>query len=183
MMRWSAGSNTDEEDALVAAIVAMHRKKQATEDRAAGGYAGVVRHFERRGQRLRAERLVTEELVSRLLAGGRALPQPREHREITLVGPAQEVAAGRIRVANRTSDPASFELVSGDAVDGARHPSLTFEPRAGELAPGQTHLVRVEASLAGFAPGETVTVPVELRFRLGFDRIWVVVRAESEGRP
>jgi len=181
MGRWEPARDADDEDAIVAAMVAMHRQKQGKRDRSVGGYARVVGHFERRGERLRAERLVTEELMSRLLAGARELPPPSEHREMVLVGCAGRAAAGRLRVANRTGEGAPFELVSGEPVDGALRPALTFEPAKGLLDPGETRLVRVEASLAGFAPGDSVTVPVELRFRTGFDRIWLVVRAEDEG--
>jgi hypothetical protein len=171
---------SDAEDALLAAFVEVHRRKQQRAVGAAGGdaRARIVAHFERRGQRLRGERLVTAELIDRLFTAGETLPARRNQQEIRIEGRAGGPAAGRLRVTNRSAAPARFELVVGDLIEGERRPELRFAPASGALAPGASQLVRVEAVLAGWRAGDRATLPVECRWRDGSDRAWLIVSAE-----
>jgi hypothetical protein len=170
-----------EEDAMLAMLVELHRRNQrpAPGAQRAGARDRVVDHFERRGQRLRGERLVTAELIERLFRGGEALPPPRAQQELALEGAAGASAAGRLRVTNRSAAHARFDLVVGSAVEGERAPDVRFEPQHGQLAPGASALVRVEASLLGWRAGERATLPVECRWREGADRAWLVVVARE----
>jgi hypothetical protein len=86
-------------------------------------------------------------------------------------------AAGRLRIVNRSMAPAAFDVVVGDVLEGHRRPAVQLAPAAGTLDPGGSCVVRVEASLAGFAAGERVTLPLECRWPTGADRLWLVVTA------
>src|SRR3954468_19641807 len=119
-MATSFGSrDSDAEDALLATLVEVHRRKQRGDIAADGGdaRARIVAHFARRGQRLRGERLVTAELIDRLFSASEALPPRRNQQEVRIAGRAGGTAAGRLRVSNRSSTPARFELVVGDPVE------------------------------------------------------------------
>jgi len=178
------GAGQKEEDAVLAALLAFHRRRQqrahAAEPRAA--YSRILRHFDARGQRLRGERLVTSELIERLFAGAKALPAP-VHRELTIAGPPGGVAAGRVRVKNRSAGRALFELVVGETVEGRAPVEVTVEPRHAELEAGETCLIRVAASLAGWQGGDSATLSVECRWPGGRDRLWLVVTASSSLGP
>jgi hypothetical protein len=167
-----------DEDAMLALLVELHRRNQQPPrgPRDPGARARIVEHFERRGQRLRGERLVTAELIERLYQGGAALPPARPQQEIALEGPAGGRAAGRLRVTNRSAETARFDLVVGEPVEGGPLP-VHFQPAHGALAPGASVLVRVEADLAGWRGGDRATLPVECRWRAGADRAWLSVVA------
>jgi hypothetical protein len=177
-------SEADREDAAVAALVLLHRRQERAAGRKRGSeYEQLVAHFERRGERLSGERLVTQELVQRLLGASSALKATERHRELELHGRPGRVAAGRLRVRNRSSRRATFELTVGDPVPGGRDAELRLDPRRGVLEERESILVRIEASLERFAPGESVTLPIHCRWETGLDRIWLVVCADGgEGR-
>ena len=166
-----------DEDGLLAALVALHRQKQAPQRRPGTNSGRIIEHFERRGQRLHGERLVTSELVDSLVNGARALPTAPVQQELRIVGPAGGVAAGRFRVTNRSSERAGFELVVGPPLDGGAALPTTFEPQRGVLDAGGTLLVRVETRVGGAGGGAPRTLPVECRWRGGADRLWLVVSA------
>lgn len=170
---------SDGEGALVAALLAIHRKKRERAGQRTGAtYAGVLEHFERRGQRLRGERLVTAELLERLVAASGEVPPSPVQQELTLVGPSGGTAAGRCRVTNRSPAPCRFELVTGRPLEDIRvGATAVFHPRTGELAPGASSVIRVEVRLVGWAPGTRRTIPVECRWGAGADRLWLVVEA------
>lgn len=169
----------DAEDALVAALLETYREARRRADRHApvGARERILAHFERRGERLRGEKLVTAELVQHLIEGTAALPRPRPQQELEIRGEANQHAAGRFRVSNRTAQAATFELIVGDPVEGKRSVTVQFEPQRATLVAGHTRLVRIEVSLMGWDAGEQVTVPVECRWPTGRDRLWVVVGA------
>jgi hypothetical protein len=168
-----------EEEALLAALLAMHRRRQArARPRKGSTYARLLDYFERRGQRLRGERLATSELLERLVPQGP--PLRRIQQELALVGAPGTQAAGRFRVTNRSAAPARFDLVVGEPLEGEARPDVRFEPRHGCLEPGESSLVRVEASLAGLSAGQRITLPLECRWRTGFDRLWLILGAEAE---
>jgi hypothetical protein len=175
--------NVNEEDAMVAALLALHRRKQECTIYAQSdtSYRRILKHFEQRGERLRGERLVTAELIERLFQGSKALPIRRVERELEIIGPPGGRAAGRIRVTNRSSERARLELVIGSPLDGAHPPKVSFDRRQGELDPGEGGLFRVEANLLGWREGDSVTVPVECRWPRGKDRLWLVVSSRSSG--
>lgn len=179
----------EHEDAMLALLVELHRRNQQPPRgaRAPGARERIVEHFERRGQRLRGERLVTSELIERLFQGGAALPPSRPQQEIALEGPAGGRAAGRLRVTNRSGETARFDLVVGEPVQGGRTARLPvhFESAHGVLAPGASVLVRVEADLAGWREGDRATLPAECRWSAGADRAWLVVVAQPRagGQP
>src|SRR4051812_31053575 len=142
----------DAEDALLAALVEVHRRKQRGDRVVADGgdaRARIVAHFARRGQRLRGERLVTAELIDRLFSASEAMPPRRNQQEVRIAGRAGGTAAGRLRVSNRSSTPARFELVVGDPVEGDRSPIVRLNPAHGDVEPGASEIVRVEAALDG----------------------------------
>ncbi|SRR6266545_3674903 len=174
----------DAEDKMLAALVELYRRKQGR--RGAGGgdrvdpRARVVAHFERRGQRLRGERLVTAELIDRLFAASETLPAARSQQEVHIEGVAGAEAAGRLRVSNRSAVRARFELCAGDPIDGGRRLEVRFEPASDELEPGASALVRVAVGLRGWAAGEQVTAPVECRWREGRDRAWLVIATHAD---
>jgi len=178
-MRGMGPERTEAESALVAALVEVHRAKRrrAAERDPAGTRERILEHFERRGQRLRGERLVTSELIVRLFETNGALAPRRAQQELEIVGAAGYSAAGRLRVTNRSEARAAFELVVGDVIDGEHRPRVALSPPAGTLDPGETRLVRVEAGLWDFAAGERVTLPVECRWPTGADRLWLVILA------
>jgi hypothetical protein len=180
----SGREGSDVEDAMLATLVEIHRRTRQRE-RGDDGDRGdprarIVAHFERRGQRLRGERLVTAELIDRLFAAREAIPPSLPQQEVRIEGAAGREAAGRLRVSNRSTRRARFDLVTGDLVDGERRPEVRFEPSGGELDPGASALVRVVADLRRFAAGERGTVPVECRWREGRDRAWLVVVAHAD---
>jgi hypothetical protein len=172
----------DEEDMMLAALLALHRRKQKKARRdPRSDYERVLQGFEARGQRLRGERLMISELVERLFEGSRSLPVRKLQQELEITGPAGAAAAGRFGVTNRSAGRERFELVAGEPMEDGPRPQLVFEPAAGELEPGERLRVRVEAGLQGFEAGASVTVPVECRWRYGRDRLWLVVSARPAG--
>jgi hypothetical protein len=173
----------DAENAFVAALVEMHRARRQRARDTGSTRERILGHFERRGERLRGEKLVTGELIERLFEGSVALGPRRAQQELEIRGVAGEVAAGRIRIANRSVAHASFDLAAGEAVEGERSPKLRFEPVGGALGPGESCLVRIEAGLAGWSAGERVTIPVECRWPMGADRLWLVVTALAPTNP
>jgi hypothetical protein len=174
-----------EENAMVAALLEVHRRKQRLARSAVPheAHSRILDHFERRGQRLRGEKLVTAELIERLFAAGAAIPARRPQQEIEIWGQAGGTAAGRARVINRTSASASFELVVGEPTEGKSSVDIRFEPASGTLAPNEALFVRVEASLMDWQAGARITVPVECRWRDGTDRLWLVIAAHTEPGP
>ena len=174
--------SSEEEDALLSALLRIHRSKQRQLSKSdpAGAYGRILEHFTKRGERLRGEKLMTGELIERLLEGRKALPPRAVHQELELAATAGSTAAGRFRVTNRSATGARFELVVGDALDGGRRPTIAFEPAAGVLAAGESALVRVEARLTGWRAGESSTIPVECRWPSGRDRLWLVFAASPD---
>ena len=170
------------EDAMVATLLEFHRRKrQATNQDPRGAHGRILDHFDRRGQRLRGERLITSELIERLFGARAALPSPRPQQELEIWGPAGATAAGRVRLTNRSHAKASFDLVVGEPDQGTRPSAIRFEPARGALEANETVLVRVEASLIGWEPGQRATLPVECRWREGTDRVWLVIAAQTGG--
>ena len=168
------------EDALLASLLVMHRREQARERERVNGnpYQRVVEHFEQRGERLRGERLMTAELVDRLLLGTEHLPRHRPlHRELVLRGPRAGVAAGRVRIRNESSETRTFELSVGDPVSGKGRPRVRLEPERGALAGGESVWVRISAELTDDS-GDSVTLPVHCRWPTGYDRVWLVLEVE-----
>jgi hypothetical protein len=163
---------------MLAGLVALHRRNQeeTRASRPASSYRRILEHFEARGQRLRGERLVTAELMERLVEATRAVAPRRVQQELQILGPSGGVAAGRFRITNRWDRRAAFALVAGDPAEGSR-PAVAFQAGALALDPGETRVVRVEARLDGLVPGSAVTVPVECRWDAGCDRLWLVVIA------
>ena len=179
------GRRLDDEDAMLAALLELHRRKQerARPRDLGSNYERILKHFERRGERLRGERLITAELTERLLRGTATLPPPRLQQEMEITGTPGQTAAGRVRITNRSSVQAQFEIVIGRPLDGSECPSIDFEPRRSELGPGESCLLRVAVNLAGWKSGRSVTIPVECRWGAGFDRLWLVVSIPSaQGR-
>jgi hypothetical protein len=180
------GRDDADEDAMLALLVELNRRNQQPPRgaRDPGARARIVEHFQRRGQRLRGERLVTAELIERLFSGGETLPPARPQQEIALEGPAGGRAAGRLRVTNRSAEAARFDLVVGEPVGGehAARVEVRFEPAHGALAPGASVLVRVEADLAGWRADDRATLPIECRWRAGADRAWLNVVAVAQPR-
>jgi hypothetical protein len=174
----------EEENALLAALVELHRKKQHNTRRASGdgAYARVLEHFERRGKRLRGELLLTEELIERSFGDARKLPPPPAQQELEIVGPMGGTASGRFRVHNRTSHVARVEIVEGEPLGGSP-PPLRFEPGSVEIEAGAAALVRVVADLRAFREPGSCTIPVECRAGFRRDRLWLIVTAESEPTP
>lgn len=169
------------EDAILATLVALHRKK-VTRARASSGesaYQRVVEHFSRRGQRLRGERLVTAEMLERLVSAARRLPSAPAQQELAVRGPAGGVAAARLRIVNRTGRPERAELVIGEP-EGA-HPSslVVVTPQRFGLESGAAVVVRIAVHLDGWREGDTLTLPIECRRDGRRDRIWVVVSATA----
>jgi hypothetical protein len=174
------GTESEREDAAVAALVLLHRQRLRAAHRPGRGseYQRIVAHFERRGERLRGERLATEELVERLFRANERLGPRPVQRELEMHGPPGGSAAGRLRVTNSGPDARAFELTVGDAVSGTSAPEVRADPQRGTLGAGQSCWVRVEASLHGMAPGDSATVPIECRWDTGVGRIWLVVVAD-----
>jgi hypothetical protein len=175
------------EDAMLAALVRLHRRNQERGRPAAGGapYQRILDHFDRRAQRLRGERVVTAELMERLFDGARGLGKGGAQQELIITGPPGGRAAGRLRVRNHSGRRARFDLVVGEAVvgaaiEGGAAPAIRFEDGGGELDPGQARLLRVEADLAAMPAGGRVVVPVECRWDCGWDRLWLVVIVDGE---
>jgi hypothetical protein len=173
--------SAEEEDALLSALLFLHRKKQerAREAEPNPRYARILDHFQGRARRLQEERVVTEELLERLFDGGKSLPPGAPHQELTIQGAAGGVAAGRLRVRNAAAETASFELVVGAPLEGERRVLVSCEPKAGTLLAGGTELVRVRADLGDFRAGEVVTVALECRWRTGRDYLWLSVQAHG----
>jgi hypothetical protein len=171
--------SSEEEDAVVGALLLIHRENEARARKRRGEPADPAAELRRRAQRLREERARTEEAVERLLAGARALPAQPVHQELELVGSPHGVAAGRVRIRNRSDSRARFELVYAELSEAGPRVKLDFEPQASELEPGEARLVRVRADLAEFRAGDCVSVPVECRWAFGRDRLWLSIRAEG----
>lgn len=175
------GPGTDEEAALLAALVELHRKKHRKRSASSDGpYAQVLEHFEQRGKRLRGERLVTEDLIARTLESTRALPAPSAQQELEIVGRVGTSAAGRFRVENRAPRTVRVEFAVGEALSGAA-PGLRFDPPSLELATGASALVRVEADLSAWRKARSSTVPVECRAEGRRDRLWLTITAFAAG--
>jgi len=178
------GDGSEAEAAMLSAFLYLHRQKQNRAERAQPNprYARVLDHFQTRARRLQDERVVTEEVIERVLEGGKRLPPRPAQQELELVGVAGGTAAGRVRIRNRSERLADFELCIGQAVAGAVPVAIECQPPRGALAAGDTALVRVAADLGRFRAGDSVTVPIECRWRTGHDYLWLVIRADSEER-
>jgi hypothetical protein len=176
------GDGSEEEDALLSAILYLHRQKQRRALRAQPNsrHARVLDHFQSRARRLQEERLATEEVLERVHEGGRSLPPARPQQELVLSGVARAISAGRLRIRNRSERVADFELCAGDPIEGTRSVPVAFEPARGTLEKGGTLLVRVAADLARCRPGDRLTVPIECRWRTGRDRIWLVIEVDTD---
>jgi hypothetical protein len=176
-----SGFNEDDgaEDAVVSALVEIHRQRQRRERRESGdsAYARVLSHFEKRGQRLRGERLVTGELLDRIFSSARSVGPEAPQQEVAIAGPVGSVAVGRFVVRNQSKGAATVSFAVGDALDGPGTPALRFSPERPVLGPGEAITARVEADLGGLRPGVSVTVPVECRTGAQRARLWVVVEA------
>lgn len=175
------GEGSEAEAALLSAFVFLHRQKQKKSATGAPNarHARVLDHFQNRARRLVEERAVTEEAIARVFEAGQQLPARPPQQELQLFGAPGATAAGRIRIRNRSAQPAHFELCVGEAVEGNAQPNIECEPARGTLGPGATQLVRIAADLRDFSAGERVTLPVECRWRLGRDCLWLVVTAEA----
>jgi hypothetical protein len=171
------------EDAVVAALLELHRHKQRERQPSGktSSYARVLEHFEKRGQRLRGERLVTEELLGRLVGAARRLPPAQVHHALEIAGPVSGTAVGRFRVTNRSSEQVRVDLVVGEPLEGEMRPAITFDPAVPLLAPGQTCLVRVAADLGATSSPATSVLPVEARCGGRRDRLWLTVAAFDGG--
>jgi hypothetical protein len=172
----------DREDAIVAALVLMHRRREEAQARATGSeYQRVVSQFERQGERLRGERLAARELVGRMLGTHQVLKRAEVQQELEMRGPRGGVAVGRIRIRNAAERARAFELSIGEPLSGGAAPVISLEPPRGRLPPGGTALLRVEAQLRMVAMAEPVTLPLHCHWDAGLERIWLVVRAEPSG--
>jgi hypothetical protein len=173
-----------DEDSALAALLALHRKKQlrARADVGRSPYGQVLEHFERRGKRLAGERFVTEQLIGRVFEGTRALTPPRVQQELEISGPLGGRAAGRFRVANRTEQMVNVELVVGEAEHG-RAPKLRFDPPLLELAPHSAAIVRVTVDLSDWTEACSTEVVVECRARGRRDQLWLTVTAFPAEEP
>lgn len=169
---------SDDESALLAALVELHRKKERAARKADGEspYARVLDHFERRGKRLAGERLVTEEMIGRTFESVRSLPPPPVQQELEITGPLGASASGRFRVQNRTERAARVEWVVGEPLEGPSA-ALSFEPPWLELGAGEAAMVRVTADLRGWAEPGSCTLAVECRAGGRRDRLWLTVSA------
>src|SRR4051812_25737013 len=101
--------NDDEvgtEDAVVTALIEVHRRQQrrAVSETNDSAYARVLSHFEKRGHRLRGERLVTGELLDRIFSSARAVGPEAPQQELAIAGPIGERAAGRFVVRNASDE-------------------------------------------------------------------------------
>jgi hypothetical protein len=176
------GFNDDEvgtEDALVAALLEIHRGQQR---RAPGGasesaYARVLSHFEKRGRRLRGERLVTDELLDRLFSSAKAIEPALPQQEVAIAGPIGAVAAGRFVLRNPSPVPQQVGFAVGAGLDGGWQPALRFSPERPALAANGACVVRVEADLGQASSPVSVTIPVECRTGGRRARLWLVVEA------
>jgi hypothetical protein len=168
----------DRENALLAALVELHRRKakQARSGPADNPYARVLEHFERRGQRLHGERLVTEELIGHAFAAARTLPTAALQQELEIIGAVGATASGRFRVQNRSDAAARIEWVVGEPLEGAV-PVLRFDPPALELAAGGVAMVRVTADLSTCRAAQSCCIAVECRAGGRRDRLWLTVTA------
>jgi hypothetical protein len=175
-------SKDELEDAAVAALIELHRRRVQKTQRNAGRseFERVVNHFERRTERLRGERIATEELVSRLLGGTRTLLRAYPQKELELHGPCGGVATTRLCIHNRARERQSYELTVGSRVDGPVEPEIRIEPRSGALDASTKCWLRLEVSLAGFESGSRITVPIQCHWTGGLERIWLTVHAEDD---
>lgn len=169
----------EEQNALFAALLELHRSKQqrARKHEGDSAYGRVLDHFERRGKRLAGERVVIEQLLGSALRGEQALPPP-VHQELVISGALGGSASGRFRVHNRHARAVRVELVTGEPLEGTA-PALRFEPPSFDLAPGAAALVRVVADLGAVRTASTCTVPVECRIEGSHDRLWLVIEAHD----
>jgi hypothetical protein len=167
------------EDAVVAALLELHRKKQRAQRPTGkgGGYVRVLEHFEKRGQRLRGERLVTEELLGRLVDAARSLPPPAVQQALEIAGPIGGVALGRFRITNRSAEHTRVDLVVGEPLEGPSPAGITFDPAKPTLAPGETRLVRITVDLETTPAATSSVLPVEARGGGRRDRLWLTVTA------
>jgi hypothetical protein len=169
-------SGLADEDAIVAALVSMHddRRRQADAvDKSA--YERILEHFERRGERLRGERIATAEFLERVFREADSLPSPCPQQELEIFGPIGGKAAGRFRLANPTGDAVRVELVVGEPLEGGLVPSIEFAPDQVELPPEGVTYVRAAVALDGWTSPKTMTIPIECRARTSRSRLWLVV--------
>jgi len=168
------GYDEGSEDTLLAAFVELHRKqRRGAEDDSA--YGRVLRHFERRGNRLRGERLITAELIEKAFRNVAALPACIQ-QELEITGPLGASASGRFRIENRTLEALTVEWVYGAAQEPAVPVvSLRFEPPRPCLAPGEACTVRVIADLSRWKVPARATIPVEYRADGRRDRLWLII--------
>jgi hypothetical protein len=163
----------ERENELVAALATIHRRQRPlTGD--PNPYARIVDHFDRRGQRLRGEQLVTSQMVARLFKAATSLP-PEIQQEILLDLGENAVAVGRFRVSNRTEASAEVEFLVGDPEPAATKVEVSFAPGRPEIAAGGSVVVRIQVRVTGSRPADALVIPVECRSRGARDRLWVVV--------
>jgi hypothetical protein len=169
-----------DEDALLAAVVELHRRKLRREPETHDhSYARVLDHFERRNERLSRERSLTELLVRRTFEGAQTLAARAAHQELEIIAPCGGVAVGRFRVLNRSQHPTRVEVIAGGAVVG-QSPPLSFDRSMWELDPNQSEWVRVQADLETWSKPQSCTVPIECRAAGRRDRLWLIVSSFVE---
>ncbi len=165
------------EDGVVAALLSLHRKKQARLRTQAGDdqQTSVLEHLDARAERLHREHLATERFLEQTLGAARKNAVRHVHQELALSVAPGGTAAGRFRVTNSTPRPAHFELVLGDATPESPRVTVSLSPPRGDLGVNESRVVRVSVKATGGAAGDSVTVPVECRAGVSRERIWLEV--------
>lgn len=171
----------DDEEALVAALVTLQRRKERATGKPGNDFTRVVDHFEKRSKRLEQERRATNELIRPLVDGLLRLPADAPPSLLSLAGCAGTRAVAHVRIANESGRPAQVSLVVGEP-DGARsRAALSIVPNHFSLANGESCFVELAMDLATEEPPGTFTLPLECRASERRERLQLVVTIMERG--
>jgi len=171
----------NDEDALVAALVALQRRKEKAASRLGNDFSRVVDHFEKRSKRLEQERRTTSELIRPLVDGLSRIPAAAPPSLVSLTGCAGTRAVAHVRIANESARPTQVSLVVGEPDRARRLPVVSIAPNHFTLAAGESSFVELAIELAAEEPPGTFTLPVECRTPDRRERLQLVVTITERG--
>lgn len=171
----------DDEEALLEALLLLHRKKtQAVAPRGAGEkFSRVVEHFEHRARRLEREKRTTQQLLGYMTPRGDIPPVVAKPGVLEIVGKLGAHAVGHVRLVNESEDPVSMFWVVGLPLSRTAAPPVRFTPNPIQLASGQSGFVEISADLSNLREASSITLPLECRSVARLERLQLIIRAEG----
>lgn len=179
-MMHSNSKGNDDEQALLEALLLLHRKKtqSAAPEGGSQNFSRVVEHFEHRSRRLEREKRTTQQLLGYLTPGG-DIPTVPKPGVLEIAGRLGAHAVGHVRLVNESEGPVSMFWVVGSPLSGTTPPPVRVTPNPIELASGQSGFAEISADLSNLRQAGSITLPLECRSVARLERLQLVIRVEG----